>query len=125
MSNIRLPSSPTQNLTRTWRMPANASIPSTPKAIYQHIREIDGICGALDQPQFDDTPLPSFSPVADWYLQAHGYTSKALLHIACAHDTSSSCQDFVMAIATKGMPIAEAVFLWGLITSDDRVADNE
>ncbi|KAG2360204.1 hypothetical protein BDR07DRAFT_1487321 [Suillus spraguei] len=117
MSNIHLPLSPTRNPTRAWRIPANASIP-TPMAIYQHICEIDGICGALDQPRFDDTPLPSFSLIADWYLQAHGYTSKALLHIAYTHDMSSSCQEFVMAIAAKGMPMAEAVFLWGLITAD-------
>ncbi|KAG1745410.1 uncharacterized protein EDB91DRAFT_1080329 [Suillus paluster] len=49
---------------------------------------------------------------------AHGYTLKALLHIAHAHDMSSSCQEFVMAIAAKGMPMAEAVFLWGLIAAD-------
>jgi hypothetical protein len=104
-------------------MPTNASTP-TPKTTYQHVREIDGICGTLDQPQFDDTPLPSFGHIADWYLQAHGYTSKALLHIAYAHDRSSSCQDFVTAIAAKGMPMAEAVFLWGLITPDG-VADGE
>ncbi|KAG2347641.1 hypothetical protein BDR05DRAFT_996723 [Suillus weaverae] len=98
-------------------MPTNPSVP-TPKVIYQHIHEIDGITDDLDKPQFDDTPLPSFGLIADWYLQAHGYTSKVLLHIAYAHDTSSSCQDFVMSIATKGMPMAEAVFLWGLITAD-------
>ncbi|KAG1882120.1 hypothetical protein F4604DRAFT_1991831 [Suillus subluteus] len=64
MSNINLPPPPTRNSTCAWRMPTNASTP-TPKTIYQHVCEIDSICGTLDQPQFDDTPLPSFGHIAD------------------------------------------------------------
>ncbi|KAG1869963.1 hypothetical protein F4604DRAFT_1926745 [Suillus subluteus] len=109
---------------RAWRMPTGPATSNTNiTPIYQHIREINGLNGVVLQPHFDDTPLPSFGPMADWYLQAHGYTAKALLHIAYAHDMSSSGQDFVDKLADKGMARAEAFFLWGLITAEDSPPD--
>ncbi|KAG1745380.1 uncharacterized protein EDB91DRAFT_1246243 [Suillus paluster] len=117
--------STTQNPSaRAWRMPTGPSTSGTNSApVYQHIHEINGVSGAVLQPHFDDTPLPSFGPMADWYLQAHGYTVKALLHVAYAHDMTSSAQDFVDQLADKGMARAEAFFLWGLITAQDSPPD--
>lgn len=70
------------------------------------------------EPEYDDTPLPSFGPIADWYFQSHGFSTQALLHIAHAHDTSQVAMDFVKVLSRKGMPSSEAFFLWGLIAGD-------
>ncbi|KAG2101884.1 uncharacterized protein F5147DRAFT_776540 [Suillus discolor] len=110
-----------------WKKPAATSRSTTilsPESplLYQYLREIDGIYGELCQPLFNDTPMLSFGLMADWYLQAHGYMAKAILHITCAHNSSASCIEFVKAV-TDGMPIAEAHFLWGLITCDNAFTD--
>ncbi|KAG2119869.1 uncharacterized protein F5147DRAFT_767331 [Suillus discolor] len=120
-ASVYLDGSTPQNFSLcAWRMltcPPTSDTNSAP--IYQHIREINGVSGVALQLHFDDTPLLSFGPMADWYLQAHGYTVKALLHVAYAHDMSSSAQDFVDKLTDKGMARAEAFFLWGLITTED------
>ncbi|KAG2364321.1 hypothetical protein BDR07DRAFT_1375130 [Suillus spraguei] len=121
------PSSPhvppvTSCVPHAWKKPAAPSTstdssksPESP-LLYQYLQEINVICGELHQLLFDDTPMPSFGAMADWYLQAHGYTMRAILHIAYAHDSSTLCTEFVKAITDKGMPVTEAHFLWGLIT---------
>ncbi|KAG0697179.1 hypothetical protein DFH29DRAFT_1003968 [Suillus ampliporus] len=66
----------------------------------------------------DSTPLPSFGFLADNYLQAHGYTMRALLHVQHAVYTSDSHEQFSRALSLQGMPITEATFLWNLISMD-------
>ncbi|KAG0698398.1 hypothetical protein DFH29DRAFT_1002837 [Suillus ampliporus] len=113
-------STPQNPSAHAWRMPTGPSTSSTNLAsIYQHICEINGVNGVVLQLHFDNTPLPSFGPMADWYLQAHGYIVKALLHVAYAHDMSFLGQDF----ADKGMARAKVFFLWGLITAEDSPPD--
>ncbi|KAG0703467.1 hypothetical protein DFH29DRAFT_998464 [Suillus ampliporus] len=67
---------------------------------------------------FNSTPLPSFGFLADNYLQAHGYTMRALLHVQHAVHTSDSHEQFSRALSLQGMPVTEATFLWNLISMD-------
>ncbi|KAG1766624.1 hypothetical protein EV702DRAFT_1204090 [Suillus placidus] len=104
----------------TWRLPDHSQTQSSNQSpIYSYIREISGIQRAIPHLQpLDSTPLPSFGFLADNYLQAHGYTVRALLHIQHAVHTSDSHEHFARTLSLQGMPVTEAMFLWTLISMD-------
>jgi hypothetical protein len=94
------------------------NLPRT-ESVYQVVRELDGtITRRLAQPEYDDTPFPSFGFMTDWYLQSHGFSTRAVLHIAHAHDTAQVATDFVDYLSQRGLSACEAFFLWGLIAGD-------
>jgi hypothetical protein len=102
----------------TWRLPDHSQTQSSNQSpVYSYIREISGIQHAIPHLlPLDSTPLPSFGFLADNYLQAHGYTMRALLHIQHAVHTSDSHKHFSRALSLQGMPVTEATFLWNLIS---------
>lgn len=100
--------------------PSLATSSHAPRRVYQYMRELSGIQSTLySPPPADDTPLPSFGDVADSYLEAHGYSSRALLCIQHALDISVSGQQFVDDISGRGLPVTEARWLWFIITGDN------
>ncbi|KAG2128013.1 hypothetical protein DEU56DRAFT_915617 [Suillus clintonianus] len=104
----------------TWWLPDHSQTQSSNQSpIYSYIREISGIQRAIPHPlPLDSNPLPSFGFLADIYLQAHGYTMRALLHGQHAVHTSDSHEHFSRALSLQCMPITEAMFLWNLISMD-------
>ncbi|KAG1904841.1 uncharacterized protein F5891DRAFT_1184254 [Suillus fuscotomentosus] len=110
---------------RAWRTladnhPSLATSSNAPVRVYQYMRELSGIQSTLySPPPADDTPLPSFGDIPDSYLEAHGYSSRALLCIQHALDVSMSGQQFVNNLSSRGLPVAEARWLWFIITGDN------
>ncbi|KAG1871912.1 hypothetical protein C8R48DRAFT_670344 [Suillus tomentosus] len=93
---------------------------SAPLRVYQYVWELSGIQSTLySPPPADDTPLPSFGDIPDSYLEAHGYSSRALLCIQHTLDVSMSGQQFVNNLSSRGLPVAEAWWLWFIITGDN------
>ncbi|KAG2157043.1 hypothetical protein DEU56DRAFT_905720 [Suillus clintonianus] len=100
--------------------PSLATSSNAPARVYQYMQELSGIQSTLySPPPADDTPLPSFGDIPDSYLEAHGYSSRALLCIQHALDISMSGQQFVYNLSGRGLPVAEAQWLWFIITGDN------
>ncbi|KAG1889580.1 hypothetical protein F4604DRAFT_1915442 [Suillus subluteus] len=115
----------TPRQTRAWRTltdthPSLTTSSHAPRRVYQYVRELSGIQSTLySPPPADDIPLPSFGDVPDSYLEAHGYSSCALLCVQHALDVSASGQQFVDNLSGRGLPVAEARWLWFIITGDN------
>ncbi|KAG1798353.1 uncharacterized protein BJ212DRAFT_1305756 [Suillus subaureus] len=89
-------------------LPQPSKEPSFNLWVYQYMWELSSIQSTLHSPPpANDTPLPSFGDIPDSYLEAHGYSSHALLCIQHALDIS------------RGLPVAEAWWLWFIITGDN------
>ncbi|KAG1895721.1 uncharacterized protein F5891DRAFT_1193895 [Suillus fuscotomentosus] len=100
--------------------PSLATSSNAPVRVYQYMRELSGIQSTLySPPPADDTPLRSFGDIPDSYLEAHGYSSRALLCIQHALDVSMSGQQFVNNLSSRGLPVAEARWLWLIVTGDN------
>ncbi|KAG1873165.1 hypothetical protein F4604DRAFT_1925659 [Suillus subluteus] len=114
----------TPRRTRAWRTlmdthPSLTTSSHAPQQVYQYMRELSGIQSTLYSPPPDDILLPSFGDVPDSYLEAHGYSSRALLCVQHALDVSVSGQQFVDNLSGRGLPVAEAWWLWFIITGDN------
>jgi hypothetical protein len=63
----------------------------------------------------DDAPLLFLGAAAMTYLRAHGYDTSSILHIAAGYQNTFSVNDFALGLSSKGLPIAEAHYIWGII----------
>ena len=83
--------------------------------VHRHIRTISGVIR-------DKTEVTSMTGssllgnAADEYLWTHGYQPRSVDLIQQGYEQSNSTEDFVEALAVAGMAMAEAHYLYRLIT---------
>lgn len=111
--------------TPTGRQQDNAVIPDRDDSpvdqpwIFQHVRTLKGVVGSITDRTPLDTRFPFlFGDAVKEYLLAHGYEASAIKEIATASSTSSTVVDFIGQLCPKGLPVKEAEYLWGLISSE-------
>lgn len=92
-------------------------MPQVNTVIFQYVRSLLGITATLyDAPTAeDDAPLPFLGKLAMAYLRAHGYGISSILHIASSYQNSASTDDFTASLSQKGLPVAEAKYIWDII----------
>lgn len=86
--------------------------------IYSYVRNLRGV---IESRFYQSDCVPPPKPAAEVlgvhtlkYLQAHGYVQSAIASIVELYLTSHTEQDFALALARLGLPLAEGFFLWYL-----------
>ncbi|KAI6008921.1 hypothetical protein F5J12DRAFT_927066 [Pisolithus orientalis] len=86
--------------------------------IYSYVRNLHGV---IESRFYQSDCVPPPKPAAEVlgvhtlkYLQAHGYVQSAVASIVELYLTSHTEQDFALALARLGLPLAEGFFLWYL-----------
>jgi hypothetical protein len=96
----------------------------TPTSVYRYSRNLAGVTGTVSVSEAsalsDDPPLPFLGAAAMTYLQAHGYDTPSILHIATAYQNAFSVNDFALGLSSKGLPITEAYYIWSIIAQENQ-----
>jgi hypothetical protein len=99
--------------------------------IYRFVRSLAGIVGeeySPPDPNFrnseDYPPRGLLGLAAERYLEAHGYKGSAMFHILLGFKEAYSALDFVNYICPRGIPQAEAVYIYELISGSDIGCDD-
>lgn len=109
------------------------SQPTQPKPcmIYRYVRSLTGIVGEeygpLDPNIRDSKDYPPrglLGPAAEKYLDAHGYKGSAVFHILLGFKEAYSPLDFVNYICPRGIPQAEVVYIYELISGSNIGCDD-
>jgi len=90
--------------------------------VLRYTRNLVGITGVVTVPSMDYSgPLPEMmaptglGEAVDAYLNAHGYDANSRLHVMHAWRENDGLADFISDMCGKGMPMAEAEWLWCLL----------
>ncbi|KAG2089111.1 hypothetical protein BD769DRAFT_1680110 [Suillus cothurnatus] len=109
------------------------SQPTQPKPcmIYRYVRSLTGIVGEeygpLDPNIHDSKDYPPcglLGQAAEKYLDAHGYKGSAVFHILLGFKEAYSPLDFVNYICPRGIPQAEVVYIYELISGSNIGCDD-
>ena len=83
--------------------------------IHRHIRTVSGVV----RDEVEITPISISSLLgnaADEYLWAHGYQQRTVDLIQQKYEQTNTTEEFVEVLAAAGMAVAEAHYLYRLIT---------
>jgi len=95
---------------------ATQSLISPSPIIHTHIRNLHGVVESRYYPSNVGTLLfcDQLGIYGRKYLIAHGYIEGSIAVVVEAHRNSHTAQDFALALACHGLPMAEGLFLWEL-----------
>lgn len=101
--------------------PSTAQEPRNSRRVYRLLRDFQGVTGVQwefedDQPAASNDMVVSLGTRAETYMYAHGYTRHLRSAVVQAYVSSHSIRaDFVNQLASKGLALMEAEYLWTVI----------
>ncbi|KAG1807732.1 hypothetical protein EV424DRAFT_1543714 [Suillus variegatus] len=105
--------------------------PKQPCMIYRYVRSLTGIVGeeyGPPDPNIRDSedypPRGLLGLAAEKYLDAHGYKGSAVFHILLGFKEAYSPLDFVNYICPRGIPQAEVIYIYELISGSNIGCDD-